>query len=226
MDICQRHRVPATFFVTHDTPLLANLQADPLFKLGIHPNFLPGSSHGATTDDVLTHCLALVPEARAMRTHALVQSSPLFLTVADDYPQIETDVSLFLPFHDTLSPTDFFWGDSGRRIVRLPYFWEDDVCATWPGWHWTADPPAGSGLKIFDFHPAYVALNIETLAGYRAVKQALGSRRLYEAQPEDFAPHVHRGAGACTFLEATLAKMLPDRWRRISEIADDWRATT
>src|SRR5688572_22770431 len=31
--------VAATWFVTHDTPQIGRLRANPLFELGIHPNF-------------------------------------------------------------------------------------------------------------------------------------------------------------------------------------------
>ncbi|HEY8645027.1 MAG TPA: hypothetical protein VIL77_04030 [Gaiellaceae bacterium] len=39
--------VPATWLVTHTSPAIdrLRLRAD-LFELGIHPNFLPGSTHG------------------------------------------------------------------------------------------------------------------------------------------------------------------------------------
>ncbi len=41
--------VKATWFVTHASPAVERLREHPdLFELGIHPNFLAGSSHGAT----------------------------------------------------------------------------------------------------------------------------------------------------------------------------------
>ena len=67
-------RVRATWFVTHQSPAIDRLRARPdLFELGIHPNFLNQSTHGETPAEVLAHCMALVPDARSMRTHSLVQ---------------------------------------------------------------------------------------------------------------------------------------------------------
>src|ERR1017187_7044133 len=77
-DLLIRRRVKATWFVTHSSPAVDRLRDHPeLFELGIHPNFLPGSSQGKTVAEVLSFCRACVPEARSMRTHALVQSSGL-----------------------------------------------------------------------------------------------------------------------------------------------------
>src|SRR5207244_3974947 len=71
-------QVRATWFVTHMSPAISRLRRNPeLFELGIHPNFLPGSTHGDTPDAVLRHCRALVPDAVSMRTHCLVQSTLL-----------------------------------------------------------------------------------------------------------------------------------------------------
>ena len=41
------YQVRATWFVTHASPAVERLsQHSDLFELGIHPNFLPGSTHG------------------------------------------------------------------------------------------------------------------------------------------------------------------------------------
>jgi len=42
-DMLEARGVAATFFVTHDSPVLARLASNPLFELGIHPNFDPFS---------------------------------------------------------------------------------------------------------------------------------------------------------------------------------------
>src|SRR5262249_42490161 len=128
-------------------------------------------------------------------------------------------------FHGGLCPTDFYWGDSHRRIVRIPYCWEDDVAAAWPGWAWNGKLPHGSGLAVLDFHPVNVALNVKTMEGYQAIKSALGRRRLFETTPCDFVKHVNRGTGARTYLEGLLSTIPRTRWRKISEIADEWRAS-
>lgn len=39
IDLVEEADVCATWFVTHDTPLLKRLRENPKFELGIHPNF-------------------------------------------------------------------------------------------------------------------------------------------------------------------------------------------
>ena len=221
--ICREARVKATFFVTHPSSAMRSIYGDPQFELGIHPNFLAGSDHGRTTREVIDSCLALVPVARAMRTHALVQSSPMLAEVSDDYPNIETDVSLFLPFHQALAPTDIYLGKSSRRLTRLPYFWEDDIMTVWPGWNWQAVPES-NGLAIYDFHPLYVALNMTNVRGYQRIKSMMPYRPLNERTPEDFAPFVEVGSGSGTFLRMLVNSRPRDNFLTISEITAAHRA--
>jgi hypothetical protein len=226
VELLLEHNVPATFFVTHHTPVLQQLRANPLFELGIHPNFLAGSSHGSDPRGILQYSLELIPEARAMRTHALVQSTHLLNLVADSFPQIDTDVSLLLTFHPPgLQPTDVYFGKSKRRITRLPYFWEDDVYGEVPGADWSASPPdvVHPGLHIFDFHPTYVALNITTMDSYHLLKRKLGARPLFSATPQEFRPYTNEGFGCRTYLENLLKRTDKARFCKISAITAEHR---
>lgn len=203
-ELCNRYSRPATFFATHPSDILHDIKAQPRLEVGIHPNFLPGSSQGGNERDVLDYCLKIVPNAKSMRTHCLIQSSHLFFLVAHEFPSIQTDVSIFLPLHENLSATDLYY--SGKRLTRLPYFWEDDVFAEWPGWAWDVAPVRERrGMKIFDFHPILVALNAADLSGYRKLKASMSGRRLNEVSKSEVAPFVNRGLGALTFLESLLA---------------------
>ena len=188
--------VPATWFVTHASPAVERLRQDG-FELGIHPNFLPGSTHGDTTADVLDHCLGLVPDACSMRTHALVQSTPILAEVLERTP-IRIDVSLFLPRARDVTPVRYPW--RGRTLLRVPYVWEDDVelenGTLGDDVDELLDAP---GLKVLDFHPAHVFLNSTSIDAYRRVSHGL---------PDvDLAPHVQEGDGVGTVFRAVLARV-------------------
>ena len=127
--VCTSAGIEATFFATHQSDILKDLKSNPRFELGIHPNLLPRSNHGSTWDEILGFVLNLVPDAKCMRTHALVQSSP-FLEHVINTTGIETDVSLFLPFYRGLMASKLYLQKDGREIIRLPYFWEDDISLT------------------------------------------------------------------------------------------------
>ena len=81
IDLMERFDIAATWFVTHDTPLLKRLRANPKFELGIHPNFnflLAGDPrNGATAEEVVDRLLEIVPEAKVVRSHSTTQSSRL-----------------------------------------------------------------------------------------------------------------------------------------------------
>ena len=154
-DALAAREVRATWFVTHASPAIDRLRERPdLFELGIHPNFLAGSSHGETPQDVVAHCLALVPEARAVRTHCLLQSTPLHDALLEG-GRIEVDVSLFLPRARSVEPV--VQHSPGGRLLRLPYVWQDNMEMYSPDPLWDVGALLdGAGPRIFDFHPVHV----------------------------------------------------------------------
>ena len=206
--------VRATWFVTHASSAIDRLRDRPdLFELGIHPNFAPGSTHGETPEAVLDHCMALVPEARAMRTHGLVQSTAL-LALARERTPIRVDASLFLPGAASLAPIEYPLAPG--PIVRVPYLWEDDAEMLRPDPSWDAWGLAtgAASLAVFDFHPIHVVLNSADMRAYEALKR----RELDRATAGDVAALRHDGPGAGAAF-AALLEGLAGGGRRISELA-------
>ena len=198
--------VRATWFVTHASPAVDRLRDHPeLFELGIHPNFLPGSSHGASVDDVLRSCMTLVPDARAMRTHSLVQSTPILTRVVEVTP-IDVDVSLHLPGHPGLVPVE--QAPPAPPMRPIPFWWEDDYEMYRPVPDWSLDRrlDATDGLRVLNFHPIHVVLNSASLDGYAALKRA--APRLQEATVAQVAGarNAH-GAGTGTAFDAVVSRL-------------------
>lgn len=226
--VLHRAGVSATWFVTHAAAAVERLREAPaLFELGIHPNFLPGSSHGDSVSEVLSHCMRMVPEARSMRTHSLVQSSPLLGQVVRETP-IMVDVSLLLPRHQGLQPVLMPLAE--RPLVRLPFFWEDDIEMAFAKPDWTPFCVAhSSGLRILNFHPIHIYLNSSTMAAYLALKAAVPDLRA--ASAEQLEPFREEGQGtgwafeelvralACRG-EAVTVKELADRFLRQEDRCD------
>jgi hypothetical protein len=213
-EILVRHRVAATWFATHASPALDALRAESdLFELGIHPNFGPGSTHGDTAEEVLAHCLALVPEARAMRTHGLVQSSALLSLVRGRTP-ITIDVSLFLPYATWTEPLSYPL-ETGS-LQRIPFIWEDDaeMNRTPPQWSPLALATSAGGLAVFDFHPVHVFLNAESLEPYAALK----ARGLDQIGAEEAARLRRSGPGARTAFVELVEGLAATGGRRISDL--------
>lgn len=215
-------QIRATWFITHATPALQRLRQYPhLFELGIHPNFLPGSTHGNTPEAVLAHCTELVPESISVRTHNLVQSTPLLHQIMIQTP-ITIDVSLFMPHTPHLRPVEYHWNQ--RTLLRLPFFWEDDMEMTHPAPSWRLSPilSLGNGLKIFNFHPVHLYLNSSDMAPYQSLKQQ--NPQFTAITATEAASHVQTTEGAQTLLLELLEHLtsLGQSWRMV-DIAKQWR---
>jgi hypothetical protein len=210
--------VKSTWFVTHASPALEKLRKRPeLFELGIHPNFLPGSTHGSSPQQVLDHCLKLVPKALSMRTHSLVQSTPL-LETAILHGGIKADVSLFLPGAIHLEPVPYRW--KGRELVRFPYFWEDDfeMEASTPRWDLAAVGVDQPGLKIFNFHPVHLYMNAASMEAYANLKKA--GHKIDQLKPADVTPFLNNASGTKTFFLQIVERLKKAGSLRISDLLD------
>lgn len=223
IELCAELGIPATFFVTHATPVLTRVRENARMEIGIHPNFLPNSTQGHGVEEVVSFCMGIAPEARAMRTHALMQSTPLLEKIVRLAPQIETDLSLYLPDHDHLRPIDMYFEDGGH-LTRLPYLWEDDMQAMKPGYDWSPVIP-DAGLCIYDVHPIHLCLNMREMGRYRALMASLNGKPLGETTPDDMAPFINvseRGVAQC--LKATVDSIGQAGFVTVSEITRLHRA--
>jgi hypothetical protein len=168
--VLRASRVRATWFVTHRSAAVDRLREDPdLFELGIHPNFLPGSTHGNTAEVVLMNTLSIVPEAISVRTHGLFQSSHLLDEMIIGQTNLKVDSSLFLPDMPNIQPIEY------RRIagtlLRVPIFWAD-VYEMEKGDSMQLTPLLKvKGLKVMAFHPIYIYLNLSELKPYEHIRQ-------------------------------------------------------
>lgn len=202
-DLLEAADVPATWFVTHDTPQLVRLRENPRFELGIHPNFnwlLQGDDRlGRTAREVVEKLLRLVPEAVSVRSHSMTQSTGLLHLFAD--LGLTHDVNQFVPASVAggLQPWTLWNG-----MTRVPYFWEDDVfCA----YRERGDVElsalealALNGIKVFDFHPIHLYLNTEQMERYEYTR---GVHNL----PKRLVKHQFTGEGAATWLGQVVAAL-------------------
>jgi hypothetical protein len=198
-------QVRATWFVTHYSPAVGRLLEYPhLFELGIHPNFLPGSTHGGTESEILSHCMELVPKARVVRMHGLFQTSNLLEKIVDE-TSVTVDVSLFLPHAAAIEPVVYYW-ENEKKLVRLPYIWEDDFEMVRPNGTWDLGSliSRGRGLMIMDFHPIHVFLNTSTLGAYRDIR-SLG--RVSDLSEEVARRHIQPGRGTGYAFRSAIERM-------------------
>jgi len=193
LSLFDRYRVPLTPFITHASPAIARrYEGTAVGEVGVHPNFRPGSSHGATESAVVDHVLALWPAAKCFRSHGFVDSSSIAEAFHSRGLQYDSNLCLYL--QPGAMPLQHVSG-----LVRFPVFLEDDdVAAKRNGWSTDRFEVAlrTPGLKIFNFHPQHVCLNTPDLSHYERAKGRVGENRWHES--------VHEGAGARTLLVGLL----------------------
>lgn len=217
IDFLEKNQLKATFFITHDTPLLERLRKSPLFELGIHPNFqylLNGTSEFHDMEEALDYILAIVPEAVSVRSHCLVQSSPILELFRRK--GLRYEVNLFIPWSNSISLKPI-WHYNG--LLRIPYFWEDDFqCLQKLKTGWEAFSLLQySGLKIFNFHPIHLYINTEDIKRYEKAKA-------YLRNPEKLIGFKYIGMGAFSFL-STLNEAIKNMGKKtkcIKEIVGDY----
>jgi len=200
IDLIEKAGVSATWFITHDTPLIARLKEIKNFELGIHPNFnflLQGDQrNGKTAEEVVINLLKIVPDAKSVRSHSMTQSSKLL----DIFKKngLTHDCNHFIPIDAGIKLKPWIlW----NNMIRVPYFWEDDLACQYEQMgfdsHDIKNLILNPSLKVFDFHPIHVFLNTEHLDRYTS------TRNLHNS-PAELIKYRYRGLGSRSKLEKLL----------------------
>ena len=180
LDIIEAYNIKVTFFITHKTKLLKRMRANKDIELGIHPNFNPllngDFRYGKNIEEVVKFYMKIVPEAVSVRSHSMTQNSQIL----DVFEQngLKYDCNTYIPFSSNISLKVYsHWTD---YLIKVPYFWEDDVHCYY-NWEWNIQPfLVRKGLKVFNFHPIHIFLNTEKIERYSMVKKLLNDYRILE----------------------------------------------
>lgn len=204
-ELLEKYQVPSTWFVTHPSDHVRYMLDRPhLYEVGIHPNFLPNSSHGSSFEAVFDYFRQFVPCARVMRTHSVFQSGPLLNFVART-TQILADSSILLRGCSGIYPFKLDFG--GAPLTRLPFCWADDneVYAYSPQWNSEAVLEA-VGFRVLAFHPMHVVLNSRRPEQYTGLR-GVTSNDVSQACRDQVQSFRHDGFGTHSFLSEVLARV-------------------
>lgn len=194
LNIVEKYNLKVTFFITHETKLLKRMKENPNIELGIHPNFnflLNGDfRYGKNIEEVINHYMKIVPEAISVRSHSMTQSSQILSYFSQC--NLKYDCNHYIPQNAgiRLKP----WQYLNSSLVKIPYFWEDDLhCIHQDNWN-INDYINFEGLKVFNFHPIHIYLNTEHLDRYN-------NTRKKHYNHEELSFHVNNTSrGTCNFL--------------------------
>ncbi len=210
-------KVKPTYFATHPSPLLNSLLAKNRIELGIHPNFLSGSSQGEGFTAVLDYLAQAVPGAVCFRSHR-------YFDVTDTNVQLANrgflyDSNLFSFLHK-LPPHKHFSG-----MVRFPCCWEDgtwlknggsldisDFC----------DQLFAPGLTVLSVHPMHMALNSPDLDYARSVKDRLTREQWNAMDALALEKTAHTGRGIRDFTVDMVREILKQghRFHTLADLYD------
>ena len=172
-NLLKKHKIKATWFVTHDSPIIQKFSKETNYELGIHPNFNSLSTQGSNPREILKNLKKIVPNSVSSRSHTLFQSS-IILSMYKEFG-IKYDVSLLLYKSKNI---DMHYNPA-LNLYRIPYFWEDDVEMHEKVPNWSLEKISNiTGLKIFNFHPIHVILNSKNMSSYNKIKNEIGLKNL------------------------------------------------
>ena len=188
----------ATWFATHETPMLDRLRANPKFELGIHPNFnflLEGDDrNGRNAEEVIDRMLEIIPEAVCVRSHSMMQSSILLNLFYEK--GLKYDCNHFIPYKEKINLKPYrCW----NNLIKVMYSWEDDIECMFGNSFAFNHFEFKSELNVFDFHPIHLFLNTKDLSLYE-------STRPIHHSPNELFKVRNLEEGTQSFLEKLLGK--------------------
>ncbi len=187
-ELVRKLGVPAHLFCTQPCPEVVRARAEGVTTIGWHPNFLPGSSHGDSIEEVISYMQRHFPSATTSRTHVFLEST--FISAGLAAAGIRADSQVATLYQPGLEPLLHWTG-----VLRLPVFFEDDIFFGDEAPELCLDDVVKSlfspGLKVFNFHPTFVACNIPSRQYYEKHKS-----RIFEGGE----PVVYSGRGTQSFL--------------------------
>ncbi|HWA23854.1 MAG TPA: hypothetical protein VG735_15775 [Caulobacterales bacterium] len=158
------HNVAATWFLTHETPVNAEIASR--YEVGLHPNFNPlFEGGGDAAADVLAKMRKLSPQARVVRSHSLTRSSRLAALFFSHGFTHESNVLVPPIAAGELQ----VWRDFSG-LIEVPIRWEDDVRLQDDAMGEPADWLGKLNLLVADFHPIHVFLNTATIDDYERAR--------------------------------------------------------
>lgn len=191
LSVVRAHGGKTTVFATHKTKVLDEFTD--VAEIAIHPNFLPGSTHGQTADEVIAHCFGLYPCAETFRSHSYFDNQVITEKMAERGIRYDANVCLYS--QPSLEPLRHC-----HMQMRIPS-WLDDNIHWYHGGSWCfadlKEELETPGLKVINFHPPTVALNAPSKEAFDRVRGELFRK---DGREIDLASHRIAGAGPRTFL--------------------------
>ena len=171
IDLCLQYGVSATFFATHISQTIERLHFySDFFEVGLHPNFMIGSTQGSTDQSVFNYCKKLVPNVASIRTHCLYQHGHILDEFNQNFGLKIVDSSIFMPGYKNILP--FNLRTENGVIIRVPFFWADGYYLLSENFSDPVKLLQSDGCKVYMFHPIHIYQNTKSMREYKERKQS------------------------------------------------------
>lgn len=182
-----------TVFVTHKSEVIEREYLAGRIVRGIHPNFLPGSSHGNTFREVIETCLSFAPEATCTRSHRAFDVTDTAHLLRNEY-HIKCCSNTITTLAPKITP---YWLES--KLLQIPVFFEEGSflynrlgLSIQPYMKFFTAP----GLKVISFHPVNMAFNTPEISWMRQIKDSLTREEFNHIDTDMIEQRKNREKGA------------------------------
>ena len=157
-------------FVTHESEIIELNYESGKIERGIHPNFLPNSSHGNSYYEIVAACVKFAPEAYGFRSHRLFDVTDITHLLKNDF-SFKYVSNLGTILQGYIRP---ILHESG--LVHIPIFFEDgthlynQLDLNFKKYVHLFNAP---GIKIISFHPMNFVFNSPNMPFMRHIKDSL-----------------------------------------------------
>ena len=175
-DILDENGINPTLFLTHNSPIIKKRQDMEKVECGIHPNFLPDSSHGNSYQEVIESCIKLAPKAKGFRCHRFFDVTDITHLLRNTYGY------KYMSNMGTILQTEISPVLHESGLIHFPVFFEDGTHLYHKmdlnilNYAKYLDSP---GIKIISFHPMNLVFNSPSLSYMRELKDSI-SREGYQ----------------------------------------------
>lgn len=182
-----------TLFVTHKSEVIEREFLAGRVRRGIHPNFLPGSSHGESFREVIETCMTFAPEATCSRAHRIFDVTDTAHLLRNEFG-IKCCSNTITTLTPRITP---YWLES--KLLQVPVFFEDGSflynrlgLSIEPCRKFFTAP----GLKVISFHPMNMVFNTPEIAWMRQIKDSLTREEFNHISEEVIEAKRNREKGA------------------------------
>lgn len=199
LKIFEERQLPLTVFVTHKSRTIAEALVQKKIKCGIHPNFMPDSSQGASYQEVVDFCFNLLPDARICRGHRYYEVNDTVELLSKRGIVCESNICTLM---DVVPP---FLHRS--KNVSFPIFWEDGAFLyQYKGFDRTffRERFLRPGLKVINMHPMHLMLNTPYFSYTREIKDRLTRNEWNNLDKSVIDELAFKGDGIRNFIEQML----------------------